>query len=482
LRIFWLRGVTCKRVENLKDQMPESRSTSISSIILWMIVSACITSLIYEVFRVQTTRVVSSANLGTTTEEKKQTFNNDEELWKDPSNPKKKFREVFFERALEDYIKLHNEIMTGKRPPRFAKGDVGHGWGNIFQMATSYLMYGMITGRAVVFYPVWAKGTYFFTNFDDFFERPPIDVMHFPKDLFSRYNNGMTHFRGYPEAVVCKNLSEDQAAMVDLTSPGLYDFWAPSLITQYQSHLSGKIPSNWFSILVKRIFRPKKDIQEFVEQFKRNHFGEYNVGLQMRVWMGKYGTDSVVLPRVPLDVFLQAADVLASGYPVTADKVNFFFATTEKDYVTEGIKIYGEKKIMVVPEEDPDASTVNGTKMGLIVMLLLGECDDIITTEVSSYGTNAAAMAGIKPHMCTHERLCYQRLSEEACAFTPYPIISRKCNKDGKSVYLPGVQSTCAYFSRQIFSRKWYDFYDSWRWNPSYVNWNVGDDNGRIVV
>lgn len=46
---------------------------------------------------------------------------------------------------------------------------------------------------------------------------------------------------------------------------------------------------------------------------------------------------------------------------------------------------------------------------------LLGECDEVITTEASSYGTTAAARTGITPIVCNHHKYCMRRLSPTPC-------------------------------------------------------------------
>jgi len=448
------------------------------AVVFSMVLSCCVTSFLYELFRVSGPQNDVNANIPLNPNWETQFVTRDE------VTVGKTYKERFFEKAVDDYIILHNQIMQGKKPARFAKGDIGHGWGNVFQMGLSYLLYGMITQRAVVFFPLWAKDNFFHKNFDEFFERPPIDLMHYPKDLLTRHNDHTEKFVGTAHSVACSNISANNAEMIELMSPGLYDFWAPVLIHQNNNWLSGKIPPNWFKILCDKLLRPKKEIRDFVDEFKRKHFAEYNVGLQIRVWMGAYGTDSVVLPKIPVDVFLQAAEVVSVDYPVPEEKVRFFLATTDKDYIQRAINIYGKDKIIYVPEENPDAASVNGTKIGLAIMYLLGDCDDILTTEVSSYGTNAAAIAGKKPIMCTHERLCYRRLTAEPCQFEPFPIQRSGCSPDGKNQFLPGIQSTCAYFSNQIFSRKWHDFYNSWKWvlknDPNYITWKVGDDHGHV--
>lgn len=57
---------------------------------------------------------------------------------------------------------------------------------------------------------------------------------------------------------------------------------------------------------------------------------------------------------------------------------------------------------------------------GLLNYWLMGDCNELIVSEISSYGTNAAARTGLKPVVCTHERVCYRRLTSDPCQVRLY--------------------------------------------------------------
>jgi len=120
----------------------------------------------------------------------------------------------------------------------------------------------------------------------------------------------------------------------------------------------------------------------------------------------------------------------------------------------------------------------------------LGECDEIITTEMSSYGTNAAALYGKIATVCTHERFCFKRLSPEPCQTEPLGPIRYECGS--RRPYVGSIQSSCNYFRSLMNTRKWWDYYDSWGWTKIELgpnvqdllgigNWTVGNKDGNVV-
>lgn len=86
------------------------------------------------------------------------------------------------------------------------------------------------------------------------------------------------------------------------------------------------------------------------------------------------------------------------------------------------------------------------------------------------------------PVVCTHERICYRRLTPDPCQDAPYPIRKNPCAEDHNSTitYVPGIQSTCAYFGYQRQYRRWFDLYNSWAWNGKTPEWPLGDVRGQI--
>ncbi len=127
--------------------------------------------------------------------------------------------------------------------------------------------------------------------------------------------------------------------------------------------------------------------------------------------------------------------------------------TPDKGYLNTARTLYGKSKIAFL-EGEVNEHTEEGTKNALLNFYLMGMCDDLIVSEISSYGTNAAARTGITPVICNHERICYRRLTPEPCQDSPYPIRKSPC--PGKSnTYMPGIQSTCAYIGYLREHRRW---------------------------
>lgn len=87
-------------------------------------------------------------------------------------NNKTSKKELDFRKLLDDYTIFHNEIMLGKRPPRYMKCVLLNGWGNVLQEAVSCLLFAMASERAVIFYTAPIEG---YMPFRKYLVGPPFD-------------------------------------------------------------------------------------------------------------------------------------------------------------------------------------------------------------------------------------------------------------------------------------------------------------------
>lgn len=94
---------------------------------------------------------------------------------------------------------------------------------------------------------------------------------------------------------------------------------------------------------------------------------------------------SVKYPQLDFRAFFQAAYTLAVNAPVPFKDVKFFLATSDRDVLNMAREWYGQDKIIFY-DGKLEAASKDGFGIGLITFMLMSSCDDIVGTELSSYG------------------------------------------------------------------------------------------------
>jgi len=245
-----------------------------------------------------------------------------------------------------------------------------------------------------------------------------------------------------------------------------YDYFGQTVLVNKHLHLTEEFPSNVYPILHNWLFQLSDPIREQVDDYKRKNFGSYNVGIQIRYPISKT-TEGVFykgqkdhegVPVPPLSLFAETAYQLS--YQQTKsnfEDVRWLVATQEPKLIEELKKKHGNERIIfyegkIITTFDRDTK---GQLSSFITWWLLGECDDVITTECSTYGTTAAVRRGIIPVVCTHGRFCFRKLSAHPCQQTPardddeYHVHAHFCLKDELQEFL-SVESSCAYFGSVV--------------------------------
>jgi len=237
--------------------------------------------------------------------------------------------------------------------------------------------------------------------------------------------------------------------------------------------LLDELPPNYYQIIFKYLFTLHPDLQEKVDEFKIQHFGGYNVGIQIRhptISPIKGEKDHKGFPVPPLDIYAHAAEQLCRFQEkVPYEDTKFFVATQNVDLIHKLQQSYGDRiiwyngTITTTFDSHPE-----GQKVSLVTWWIMGECDEVVSTEASSYGTTAAARAGKYPVVCTHHKFCFRRLSQTPCQDTQFlPDQPMECLKnftDRKPHQLfTSPENSCGYFKWQIYT------------SPEFQsdNWNI---------
>jgi hypothetical protein len=98
-----------------------------------------------------------------------------------------------------------------------------------------------------------------------------------------------------------------------------YDWYAPNvLVNPYHGEDIWEIlPINYYQILFNYVFRLEASAQKIVDDFKRDHFGEFTIGIQVRTptYTKKGEKDHKGFPVPPIDLYAQMAEVLPQNEP-----------------------------------------------------------------------------------------------------------------------------------------------------------------------
>eukprot|EP01116_Phalansterium_solitarium_P024205 TRINITY_DN879_c0_g2_i1.p1 TRINITY_DN879_c0_g2~~TRINITY_DN879_c0_g2_i1.p1 ORF type:complete len:480 (+),score=146.26 TRINITY_DN879_c0_g2_i1:128-1567(+) len=381
-------------------------------------------------------------------------------------------KEEHFKRQMDEYTQLHKDIMAGTLPPRHVNCILINGWGNVIQEAISCFLFGLVSRRAIWLNTGRIRG---YMPFEEFMNG---DGTHLPFDGYSnkpweKYKDGLVLPRHNLTCVDYSTLKDEMVSIIYT-----YDYYAPNILVNpfHGEEVLANLPTNYFQLAFVYLFKIKPELAEEVEKFKREKFGGYTVGIQIRhpSWIMsdvKNRTDHQGFPVPPLDLYAQMAEQLARFQnQVPYDEVVWFVASQKVELIQRLVDAYGPKKIVFVNATISTTFENNreGQISAFVTWWLLGECDDVITTEASSYGTVAAARSGIYPIFCTHHKFCARRMLPTPCQDTKWvgheqPFECLKQLRKFPHQFMTAVDSSCSHFKRAIYDSKEYQAGGTWK-------------------
>eukprot|EP01103_Thecamoeba_quadrilineata_P002482 TRINITY_DN12435_c0_g1_i1.p1 TRINITY_DN12435_c0_g1~~TRINITY_DN12435_c0_g1_i1.p1 ORF type:complete len:511 (-),score=91.90 TRINITY_DN12435_c0_g1_i1:72-1604(-) len=359
------------------------------------------------------------------------------------------------------YAEFHNKVTTGeieKSDPsvKFIRCYGINGYGNTFQTLVSCFLYALVSNRVFLLY---TDSVAF--NLKTYFDTPPIN--YYAHHLVK----GVKDKRIYPEEVICHHHNSFKSKVVKLFGTWGYDYYGQSILVNHHYNYTETLPTNFYAIISEFLFPLKQSLQEKVEAFKQKSFGKHTMAIQIRAVVKKTSTgdwykgvkDHEGHPVPPLSLFSQAAELVSHQHPtVRYEDIKWFVATQDMD-VLEVLKSQFGDKILFYEGKIITTFDLNheGQETSFLTWWLMGECQDIITTEGSTYGTSAAARAGIAPVVCNHARFCFRRLTPQPCQQVPYylkeedpnPLNINECI-DHVHRQWSTVESSCGYFESII--------------------------------
>jgi len=197
-----------------------------------------------------------------------------------------------------------------------------------------------------------------------------------------------------------------------------------------------------------------------VNSFIKQYFGKFTVGVHIRT---NFGSADKVVPMISPtpSLFMQAAEQLSHFQGVCSyEDVKWFLSVGNPEILAELITRYPGKIISFdnMPIDVPNHFD-RVTYMGIISFWILGEADEIIATELSSFGLGAASRTGKIPISCNAAKrrgtetqwqfgnsgFCVRKLSPHSCMLSLGPPRIENCLKDSKFKFR-GIDTSCAYF------------------------------------
>eukprot|EP01116_Phalansterium_solitarium_P016520 TRINITY_DN3850_c0_g3_i1.p1 TRINITY_DN3850_c0_g3~~TRINITY_DN3850_c0_g3_i1.p1 ORF type:complete len:485 (-),score=191.66 TRINITY_DN3850_c0_g3_i1:281-1735(-) len=370
-----------------------------------------------------------------------------------------------FKDKLQEYTQIHKDIMSGVLPPRYVHCPVLNGWGNVIQEAISCFAFALVSKRAIIFdfRPVGFMPFLEFLNPD----HTPIDAYN--ASILEKYRSVYIDPKSpdakiYPRHVmVCHDYSKIQDECIGMQIT--YDFWAPNVWVNptIDEEWAAILPRNYFQLCFNYLWRIKPELKQIVDEFKQKYFGKYTIGIQIRTPTPRLNKPEVVdhegFPTPPILLYGQTAEQLTRQQTKAAyDDVRWFVATQNTSLVHILQRAYPNR---IVYYNGTITTTFENNKAGQMVSFLhwwlLGEADDLITTEVSSYGTVAAARSGIDAIVCNHKKFCMRRLSPSPCQDTNWldyqPEDCLIKTRKHPWQFLTAVDSSCGFEKLWIYNQ-----------------------------
>eukprot|EP01116_Phalansterium_solitarium_P007054 TRINITY_DN1952_c0_g1_i2.p1 TRINITY_DN1952_c0_g1~~TRINITY_DN1952_c0_g1_i2.p1 ORF type:complete len:457 (-),score=125.29 TRINITY_DN1952_c0_g1_i2:150-1433(-) len=310
-------------------------------------------------------------------------------------------REVWLESALANWTLNHQNIVNHLLPERFLLCKLDGGLGNKVQVAVSCILYALITNRALVM-----SRDFNGMETEEFnLHYPVVDKNAVPEREGSH--------------LLCMNISDDDhKPWLKIKGVGGFDYFGSYLWYNPNEDLLRKLPPNWFQLLFRAVFRLAPDLQEKVDEFKRLSFGKYTLAVHIREQIKKYDHNFDRLPHPDLRISTQTAETLSALQSVVPpDEVVWFVACENMDTIRTIQTQFPNRSVVFWPFSpnrrwDMDA---------VMTFWLLGECDDIITTDTSTFATNAAARTGKAAVTCNGGGFCVRKLTAQPHQVMPSP-------------------------------------------------------------
>ncbi|KAF0429383.1 galactoside 2-alpha-L-fucosyltransferase-like isoform X1 [Gigaspora margarita] len=302
--------------------------------------------------------------------------------------------------ALENLMKLEqSSISISERLPKVVvvKPDMKTGFGNKFPGIVCGFLYSIITDRLF-----FIEG---YENFEDHFEK---DFEHNWKKVAHLYNKSsikrLHNIRENEFSLITRgNLNSEEVNSYDILNVTTWDYACVPIMSNpnHKKQISEIIPDyKIFTVISQKLLRLKSDINKRVKTFINNNFGEYNIGIHLRMKkLSKITRTKGMI--IPIKHYCQVVEMLLIG--IEKKNVTIFIAADTNESrkalincIHKSLNSYskGFVKIVYVNNNMKTKNPINhnpGTEISaLIDMKILSFCDDLVLTFGSTFGYVAA--------------------------------------------------------------------------------------------
>ena len=221
-------------------------------------------------------------------------------------------------------------------------------------------------------------------------------------DLNGHANRYIDDGGGAYQSLLCENLIQ-QFESIDTVQVNGYDWFAPTLAANPHHFMSifasfGHI--NMFPSLFSHLFRPTLDVLKVAGRYRPKFERFYVIGVQIRSILRFPKENERWIWRTMLHLQAQAEAV--------QDKPVMFYVCSDTLPPWNRLqRVFGKERLMSASIQDGfiGRSNQKDVMYGVVDMLLLGECDDIILSPESTFGGVAAARVGAQPWRITKNPL-----------------------------------------------------------------------------
>ncbi|CAL5223455.1 g5974 [Coccomyxa viridis] len=342
------------------------------------------------------------------------------------------------ESLLNNYKARHVECLHGTTLPRkyivVEMWDEYAGLGNQFPSIITGLLMALLTERCLfINFPFYHKT--FLSEVDFSWEHHTQRLMSFGHDVTKTPPHPIQFWKGED---LSNWLLKDQKTLYE-PHYGIHlkndpDYTAALLQANpyHAPFLQAVFPTGeMFQPLARFMLRVRPDLEEIVQDFKRKYFRPFTVGLQIRALKCDGGQGSIHCDELPMiENFVAVARSLQRSKGIPDSEFRVFVGADKRESYDKVVEIMGQD--MVIYRPDNGVGTVKSKVIGvnnpgtpesaLIDMRLLSECNELVVTVGSSYGSIASGIGGIAPVQMIHGKhenvqnpYWYKAITSEPC-------------------------------------------------------------------
>eukprot|EP01116_Phalansterium_solitarium_P022254 TRINITY_DN7282_c0_g1_i1.p1 TRINITY_DN7282_c0_g1~~TRINITY_DN7282_c0_g1_i1.p1 ORF type:complete len:472 (-),score=176.90 TRINITY_DN7282_c0_g1_i1:388-1803(-) len=219
------------------------------------------------------------------------------------------------------------------------------------------------------------------------------------------------------------------------------------VLAQFNPHTKQLVDSLFdgfdpFGIIAASLLRFRPELQAVVDGLKAKYEFErhFMVGLQVRTGVFRTADKKGQTLR-----YLHCADRITQQYShaqaAAAKPAKYFICSDDQGLVSELRGTYGSQLVSVTSEDLPAVPKFNSSQASghgltlsnlarLVDIWLLAACDELVLTDVSTFGTVASGMAMRIPHVVLQEGVCIKRVKADACFTYSWALPYQSCYKD----------------------------------------------------